>query len=119
MDLKIIEQHNQRIAEVLSDDMVIKTTQDALDLIAEAGYYESSGILLKEKNLSPEFFDLRSGVAGEILLKFANYRMKMAVIGEFEKYASKSLQAFIRESNRGNQIFFVADRDTAIAKLAG
>jgi len=45
--------------------------------------------------------------------------MKLAVIGTFEKYQSKSLQAFIRESSRGRQFFFVPDRETAIAKLTG
>ncbi len=117
MELKIIEKNNQCIAEVISADFVITTPQDALDLIAEAGYYEASGVILKEENLTPDFFDLRSGVAGEILLKFSNYRVKMAVIGQFEKYSSKSLQAFIRESNRGREVFFVPDRETALNKL--
>lgn len=118
MELKIIEKNHQRFAEVLSDDVVIHTTQDALDLIAEAGYYEADGIILRETHLCREFFDLRTQVAGEILLKFSNYRVKMAVIGEFEKYTSRSLQAFIRESNRGSEIFFVPDRETAIARMS-
>lgn len=119
MELNIVEAENQRIAEIISDDVVIKTTQDALNLMAEAGYYEARSLILRETNLSPAFFDLRTRVAGEILLKFSNYRVKLAVVGEFEKYHSQSLQAFIRESNRGNQVFFVPDRETAIAKIVG
>ena len=45
--------------------------------------------------------------------------VKLAIIGEFEKYKSESLKAFIRESNQGKQVFFVSDRDTAIAKIIG
>ena len=56
-------------------------------------------------------------MAGEILQKFSNYRMKLAIIGEFEKYKSKSLKAFITESNRGNLIFFAPDRDATISRI--
>ncbi|MBU1101276.1 MAG: DUF4180 domain-containing protein [Bacteroidetes bacterium] len=53
--------------------------------------------------------ETQSGLAGEILQKCINYRLKIAIVGDFEKYKSKSLQALIIESNRGNQFFFVAD----------
>jgi hypothetical protein len=119
MELKIIEANNQKIAEIVSDDIVINDTQGALDLMAEAGYYQAKCIILSEFNLKPDFFELRTGMAGEILQKFSQYSVKLAIIGEFEKYKSKSLKAFIVESNRGNQIFFVPDRDTAIARLSG
>ena len=76
-------------------------------------------MILNETNLRPEFFELRTGMAGEILQKFSQYSVKLAIIGGFEKNKSKSLKAFILESNRGNQIFFVPDRDTAIARLTG
>ncbi|GAP11635.1 hypothetical protein BECAL_02825 [Bellilinea caldifistulae] len=119
MELKVVEKNKQRIVEVLSSEVVIKTPQDALDLIAEVGGYEANGVILQEHHFTPDFFELRSGVAGEILLKFSNYRVKMAVIGQFEKYKSNSLRAFIRESNRGREVFFVPDRETAISKIAG
>ena len=119
MELKILEEKNIKIAEIKSDGIVINTPQDALDLMAEADYYGARSLILMENNFAPEFFDLSTKIAGEILLKFSNYRVKMAVIGEFEKYKSKSLKAFIKESNKGNLIFFVPDRRTAIAKIKG
>jgi len=42
----------------------------------------------------------------------------LAIIGDFEKFSSKALNAFIVECNRGNEIFFVSDIKTAIKKLA-
>ena len=119
MDLIIFEVNKQKIAEIISEGIVINKTQDVLDIIGNAGYQGAGSVILKEDHLRPEFFDLRSGMAGEILQKFSNYRMKLAIIGEFEKFKSKSLKAFISESNRGNQIFFVSDRDTAITRLVG
>jgi hypothetical protein len=85
--------------------------------MANVAHQGSRSIIIHEWNLKEDFFDLSSGVAGEILQKFSNYRMKLAIIGEFGKLKSKSLQAFIIESNRGNLIFFVPDMQTAINKL--
>jgi hypothetical protein len=119
MELNIIEANNHKIAEIVSDEIVINDTQGALDLMADADYYEARRIILSEFNLKPAFFELRTGMAGDILQKFSQYSVKLAIIGEFEKYKSKSLKAFILESNRGSQIFFVPNRDTAIARLTG
>jgi len=117
VELIIFDVKQQVIAEPDTKQMVIDEPQDALDLMANASYQGAGSVILYETNLNPAFFDLRSGLAGEVMLRFTNYRMKLAVIGDFEKYQSKSLQALIAESNRGNQFFFVPDREAAIHKL--
>ena len=119
MELNIFEVKSHKIAEIKSEEIVINDTQDALDIMANAACQGARSLIINEMNLRPEFFELRTKVAGEILLKFSNYRMKLAIIGEFEKYKSKSLKAFIGESNRGNQVFFVPDRNTAITRIIG
>ncbi len=53
-----------------------------------------------------KFFILSSGLAGDVLQKFVNYRFRIAVYCDFSKYASKPLKDFIRESNRGKDVFF-------------
>jgi hypothetical protein len=117
--LKILEINNQKIAEVMAEEVVVNDTQDALDMMANADYQGAKRIIMEEKHLNRDFFDLRTGLAGEILQKYSNYRMKLAVIGEFEKFKSNSLNAFIVECNRGNSVFFVPDKRTAISKIAG
>jgi hypothetical protein len=119
MKLNVLVVRYQKIAEVVSEGIVINETQDALDLMADAVYHGARRLILYEKNLKPDFFSLRTKVAGEILQKFAQYHMKLAVIGQFEKYNSKSLNALIDESNRGELAFFVPDKETAIARLIG
>jgi hypothetical protein len=119
MELDIFKVNGQMIAEISAAEVVIGSAQDALDLMADAGYQGAGGIICRAEHLAPLFFDLRSGLAGEILLKFSNYRMKLAVIGDFTQFDSQSLHAFIRESNRGRQIFFVPDRETAVRRLSG
>lgn len=51
--------------------------------------------------------------------KFINYGAKLAVYGDYSGYTSKPLRDFIRESNRGRDIFFPATRQEAILRLAG
>ncbi|MDR7210147.1 DUF4180 domain-containing protein [Flavobacterium piscis] len=46
--------------------------------------------------------------AGEMLQKFSNFRVRLVIVGDFEKYQSKSIRDFIFESNNGRQINFTA-----------
>jgi hypothetical protein len=41
---------------------------------------QAGGLLLDEKQLGAEFFDLRTGLAGEVLQKFTNYRARLAIV---------------------------------------
>ena len=118
MELKILDINNQTIAEVVSDKVVMKSTQDALDIMANASYQGAQNVMMTEAQFNPDFFDLRTRLAGDILQKYANYGIKLAIIGDFTQFESQSLKAFIVECNRGKAIFFVPDRETAINKLA-
>lgn len=113
MGMLFHQNNNSKIAEIISDNIVISRVQDALDIMADADYQGSRMIIVHEKNLSPDFFNLRTGLAGEILQKFVNYKVRLVIVGEFTKYNSNSLNAFILECNRGNQFFFVEDIEKA------
>lgn len=116
MDLEVKDFENTIIAQV-SQETVINTVQDATDLMGNADYQGARSIILDEKNLNAQFFDLKTGIAGEILQKYSNYHMRLAIIGEFDKYNSNALNAFIVECNRGNSIFFVPDFGSAVKML--
>jgi hypothetical protein len=104
-----------KIAEALSDTIIIRNLDDAIDLLGNCSYQGASRIILHERNLVPEFFDLKTQLAGEILQKFSNYRMQLAIVGDFSRYISKSLKDFIYESNQGRLIRFVLTVDDARA----
>ncbi len=53
-----------------------------------------------------------------MLQKFVNYHFRIAVYGDFSKYKSKPLKDFIRESNRGKDVFFTDYLEQAVEKLA-
>jgi len=107
-----------KIAELKSDDVVIHKTQDALDLMANSSYQDAWKIIVHEKNLISDFFDLKTGLAGDILQKFSTYDVQLAIVGDFTKYSSKSLRDFIYESNKYGRINFTASLDEARKKLA-
>lgn len=119
MNIQIIEKNGIATAVVNSTEKAITNVQSALDFIMSVTYETgSSRIALNKEAVSEDFFVLSTCLAGEVLQKFINYHVKFAVIGDFSHYTSKPLQDFIRESNRGNDIFFVASETEAIEKLA-
>ena len=101
------------------DGPVIGTDRDAVDLIADAHGQGASLVALPVQRLVPEFFRLRTGVAGEIAQKFVNYRMRLAVLGDVSDHLARSetFASFVAETNRGAQLWFVADADELAARL--
>jgi hypothetical protein len=105
------------VAEILPGSDLINTPDDILEIISDAGYHDATGLIIHDKSLNQDFFDLKTGLAGEILQKFSNYRMKLAIIGDFSAFKSKSLKDFIRESNKRGIISFVGSLDEALSRL--
>ena len=116
-----IESHiinDTKIAEIVSDTLVIKTSEDGLDLLGNLYYQDFDKIVIQEKNITPDFFDLKNGMAGEILQKFSNYRVRLAIVSDFTPYSSKSIKDFIYESNKKGQINFVNTTTEALSLLS-
>ncbi len=115
---KIIE-NDIEIAVVSSSEILINDVQSALDLIATVNYESGSDCMIMSKSaICEEFFDLKTKLAGDILQKFINYRMKLAVVGDFSMYTSKSLKDFFYECNNGKDIFFLTSEEQAVEKLS-
>ncbi|HPD95031.1 MAG: DUF4180 domain-containing protein [Bacteroidales bacterium] len=118
MKLEVKSVNGFNMAEVISEEIVINETQDALDIMADAGNMDASRIIIHERNIVPDFFNLSTGIAGEILQKFSTYSCKLAIIGDFSKFTSKSLKDFIYESNKHGQINFVNSAEQALQCLS-
>ncbi len=119
MNITKVEAGGKNIAIVSGSEVLIEDVQSALDLIATVHYQaDSERIVLNKSLFNESFFDLKTRLAGEILQKFINYRMKVAIVGDFSVYTSKSLKDFIYESNNGNDIFFLPTEEQAIEKLS-
>ncbi len=111
-------EHRNGIAIVTGEEKVITDVRSALDLAMTVNYETGAEkIVIDKKLICEDFFILSSGLAGEILQKYINYHIKMAVYGDYSRYTSKPLRDFIYESNQGKDFFFVATEEEAIRRL--
>ena len=116
-EMRLIETGSERAA--LVDRWTRVTNADELlDMMATAGYLGCLGMILYAESVGEAFFDLKTGIAGEMLQKFSNYKMRLAIIGDFEKVQSRSLRDFIWESNAGNTVCFVDTLERALERLS-
>ena len=119
MKIECLKNREMDVAVVSSDEKVIVDVQSALDLVMTVKYETGVSRIVLDKNLVCEdFFILSTGVAGEILQKFINYRVKAAIYGDYSRYTSKPLRDFIYESNNGKDFFFTASKKEDVERLA-
>lgn len=117
MYVEIHQFGTEKIAEVISDEILIKNAEDGLQIMIDLYYQDFDKIILHEKNIASDFFDLKTGIAGELLQKFSNYKVRLVIVGDFSKHESKSIRDFIYESNKGRQINFLATSAEGIERL--
>lgn len=118
MQIKTHQVNDTRIAEVISDGMVVSNIEEGTDLLGNLYYQDFDKVILHEKNIVSSFFNLKTGIAGEILQKFSNYRVKLAIVGDFDNVESSSLRDFIFESNKTGQVYFTSSAKAAISLLS-
>lgn len=118
MQIYIDQKDKSKVAIVESSEIEISDVQGALDLMASIKYTDGCDkIMINKSNITEEFFDLRTKLAGEILQKYMNYNVTIAIVGDFEGYDSKSLKDFIYECNKGKRVFFLKDKQAALHAL--
>ena len=112
--------NGQRVLLWNREGAPLASSHDASDLVGEAFSTEAKLIVIPVERLSPDFLRLSSGLAGEVLQKFVNYGLKVAILGDVSAAvaASGPLGDFVRESNRGRSVWFVDDRADLNAKIA-
>ncbi len=119
MNIRTIEVNGLKLAVVNSAEKLVTDVQSALDFMMTVQYETGSNhIAIYKEAVAEDFFILSSRLAGDILQKFVNYDVKLAIIGDFSEYTSKSLKDFIYESNKGKDVFFVSSEDEALKKLS-
>ncbi|EFM10662.1 conserved hypothetical protein [Paenibacillus curdlanolyticus YK9] len=118
MNITVNEKDGSRVAVISSDSLIIKNVDDALDLLADVHYnHGCDKMLVRKENIVEDFFELSTRLAGEILQKYTNYQMAIAIVGEFGSYNSKSLNDFIYECNQGKKIVFRSTEEEALEAL--
>ena len=109
---------NDFIAEITGQGKFINTEEEAKDLLMTIRFEGSDRLIIHQKNINKDFFDLKTKLAGSILQHFSNFRARLAIIGDFKNVDSKSLQDFIYESNKGKTVYFAESLDEALKALS-
>lgn len=77
-------------------------------------FIEEGGVVLHAKEVSPAFFDLKSGLAGDVLQKAVNYRIKLAVVLD-GRLLSERFQELVFEHQRHPNVRFFENAAEATA----
>lgn len=118
MNMTKVEKNGTVCAVIHGEGPVLTDAQSALDLLMTIKYEAGTmNMAVSKKLLADEFFILSSGLAGEILQKYSNYGGRIAIYGDYSHYTSKPLRDFMRESNRGRNVFFVGTQEEAVDRL--
>ena len=112
--------HGVRILEYPAEGPILSNDRAIMDLIADGRSHNADMVVVPTARFSAEFFQLRTRLAGDLLQKFVNYQLRLTILGDLSKEASESqsLQAFIRESNRGAHLWFLNTIQELEQKLA-
>ena len=98
-----------RVLECAARGPVLARAGDIADFISAVWEQEAALVAIPVERLAENFFHLRTGLAGEAIQKFVNYRLRLAIVGDIARFidASSALRDFVIESNRGDHVWFV------------
>ncbi|MFJ9705113.1 DUF4180 domain-containing protein [Streptomyces sp. NPDC101234] len=107
----LVTLHTTRVLRCAPEGPALDGESAALDLVGDAMGQDAELVAVPAERVGDEFFRLRSGVAGAVVQKFVNYRLRLAVVGDISRHlaASSALRDFVYEANRGRHLWFVAD----------
>lgn len=113
------EIHGVPVMVFARENGTIRSEGDALDLIGDASYQGARWAVVPVERFAEDFFTLSTRVAGDIIQKFAQYRMGLAVLGDISRHTegSSALRDFVQECNRGQQTWFLADTEELRERL--
>ncbi|MBX9390112.1 DUF4180 domain-containing protein [Streptomonospora nanhaiensis] len=108
------------VFECSAEGPEVRGVSSALDLIGEAWGTGAEVVVVPVERVADDFFSLRSGVAGDLTQKFAQYGVRLVVLGDISDRVARgtALRDFVREANRGRHVWFAATREELAARLA-
>ncbi|MFG1496075.1 DUF4180 domain-containing protein [Saccharospirillum sp. HFRX-1] len=86
---------------------------DLLSHAMERGY-----LLLDEAELPADFFKLNTGLAGDLLQKFVNYQLPLAIVVQDATLYGDRFNELVREHRGHSRVRFFADQESAASWLS-
>lgn len=87
--------------EIIAAPQPLGSEQDALELVGLSWAEGATRLLLHPSVLADAFFQLRSGVAGAMIQKFATYQLRVAATVPDQAGWSPRFRELVAETNRG------------------
>lgn len=97
-------------------NVALRSAGDIVGAI-EVGF-ERRGLLLREPDPGPAFFDLRTGLAGELFQKCTNYRIPSAIVLSDPSAHGSRFSELIHEHETHTILRFFSTPDSAVSWLA-
>ena len=109
----------RRLLVCAAQGSLLAEETDASDFLSLAFSNNAKLLVVPVSRLDKRFFDLRSGIAGQIVQKFANYRVQLVVLGDVSEWVQRSpaFRDFVHEANQGSSLWFVSDEEILSEKL--
>jgi hypothetical protein len=92
--------------------LVVRSTENLSDVIS-ACFGSADGLLLTEDDLGKEFFDLRTGLAGELFQKLINYGVRTAIVAPDPAIHGERIRELALEHTSHPMIRFVPSIEEA------
>ena len=118
-ETKFYELHGVSVLECVPDGPKLRAYSDAVELVGKSFEHRATLIVIPVACLDDDFFRLNTRIAGELIQKFVQYQRRVAIVGDISRYLAESsaLRAFVAESNRGKDVWFVASLDELKRRL--
>jgi hypothetical protein len=103
--------HGLRVLICANDGPTLSNERDGDAFMSAAWEQNANLVAIPISRLADEFFRLDTRVAGEVIQKFVNYHLRLAVIGDISTWTtvSAALRDFVYEANHGQTVWFVKD----------
>ncbi len=118
MNVQLVEKNGKSYLECLPDEWQLASEQDALDLVGACGEYGTQNLMLHAESLPEAFYNLKTRLAGNVMLKFSNYWLRVAAVIPVELSHQGRFGEMVLETNQGNQFRVFATRAEAEDWLA-
>jgi hypothetical protein len=106
----------QGVLVAADEGIAIHSQRDILDALAACA--DATGLIFTENDLAPAFFDLRSGLAGEVFQKFTNYQVRLAIVAPDPSVYGRRFSELAYEHKTHNLIRIVPSVAAAQAWLS-
>lgn len=117
---RVVDIHGTTVLVCAPKGPLLEAERDADDFLSLGWQHGTDMLAIPIERLGPDILRLRTRLLGQMVQKFVNYRMRLAIVGDILPFAAESgaLRDFVYEANQGKSLWFVADLDALAARLA-